>query len=568
MALELRPYQKEAVESVYSYFRSGSKGNPLIVAPTGSGKSLILGAFIVQTIQQWPNQKLLLLCHRKELIQQNYQKIIQLWPEAPVGVYSAGLKSRQLGRKVTVGGIASIYNKHEGLGWIDLVLCDECHLCPSDGEGMYRTLFDNLRKTNPNLKIIGLTATPYRLKTGMLTEEGGIYTDICYDIPIKQLVLDGYLAPLTSKVPKTQADLSNVKTRGGEYVAEDMERAMDDAALTEAAVNEMEVYLENRKSCMIFCAGVQHAQHVTEFLRLRGHVAECITGESDDMFRANTIARFRNGEIKFLVNVDVLTTGFDAPNVDGIILLRGTKSTGLYVQILGRGMRTHPGKADCMVLDFAGNILRHGPVDAITVKKKRAPNDEAVGKAPVKVCPQCQSSVLISAKICPDCGHAFPEEKPAHQAVATTAKVMVSIEPPQSFDVISVRYTKHEKEGKAPSMKVVYEVATNGGNLGRKFVAEWICLMHRGYAYQKAVEWWKEAIIYESSEIPMDIDEAINRSIELRKPEKIFVQPDGKFERVISRMYLDRDTWKKQVEAEGYEELKSKDPIDMEDLPF
>ena len=525
-----------------------------------SGKSLILAKFIEEVLRQWPDQRILLLAHRKELLQQNLEKLLAFYPNAPVGVYSAGLKQRQLGYSVTIAGIASVHNKARQIGWTDLVIIDEAHLLSNDEDTMYRKLIQELSEINPKVKVIGLTATPYRMKTGMLTDKGGIFTDIAYDIELGRLVKEGYLCPLVSKIPKTQADLSSVKVRGGEFVAADAERAMDIDELTEAAIDEMDLYLSDRSSWIVFCSGVEHAKHVSAALNSRGHEAEFIVGETDDIFRAATLRRFKEGKLKCLVNCDVLTTGFDAPNIDAIVLLRPTKSVGLYVQMLGRGSRLSPGKQTCIVLDFAGNIERHGPVDCVRIQRRAGGEGKEVTTAPVKTCPDCGTAIAISVMVCPTCGYEFPT-KQAHDVVATTKSVMMTLEPPQRWRVMGVEYKKHVKPDKAPSLRVTYQ-CEGDGNLQRKKVSEWVCLEHRGFAHQKAVKWWldshRDHKMPEIISIPRTIDQALDETRDLRPVLEIVVQNDGKFDRVVSRTLGD------------FVETKELNPWDIgyEDMPF
>lgn len=511
-----------------------------------SGKSILIGKFCQEVIQTWPNQRILMLAHRKELLQQNAAKLLQLWPDAPLGVYSAGLKSRQLGRAITMAGIASIYNKAKSLQWVDLILCDEVHLFPPDGEGMYQHLLRDLKQINPNIKLIGFTATPYRMKSGLLTDPGGIFTDIAYEIEIPPLIKDGYLCPLVSKSAMTQAVLSGVGKRGGEYISGEAEAIIDQDSLTQAAITEMEKYCSDRKSWIIFAQGVEHAKHVTEALNNRGHEAEFIIGESDTMFRESTLNRFKSGQLKCLVNCDVLTTGFDAPNIDALILLRATGSTGLYVQILGRAMRIHPDKRDAIVLDFCGNIERHGPIDEIRIKKKGGgAGSEAVTTAPVKICEKCRTSVAISVRLCPSCGSEFPIESKTHDVVASERDVMsinARAHLPQRLEVLGITYKRHEgKNGKPPSMRVIYELKTGEGNLEKKILSEWVHCENRKM-YSSLVRWWRPTSkLVDDIVIPTTVDEALKITNTLMTPKFVWVQKDGEWDRVVDREFPSRE---------------------------
>lgn len=548
-----RDYQIECIDSIYEYFRSGKSGNPLVVIPTGGGKSLVQAEFVRGVVEKWPEQRIMLLTHVQELLQQNGAELIEQWPEADfrLGYYSAGLKSRDTDAQITIAGIQSIYKRALEFGAIHLLIIDEAHLLPPKGAGMYRQFIEELSAINPKLKIIGMTATPYRLDSGMLHRgDGAIFTDICYDTDLLRLIHNGYLAPLTTKVGKKRADLAGVKIRGGEYVPGDLEAAMNKADVVNAAVNESIELCADRKKWLVFCSGVKHATNVRDELRKRGITSEMITGETPKLERAAIVERFKRGEIRALTNVNVLTTGFNVPDIDAIIVLRPTKSTGLHVQMLGRGMRMAPGKENCLVADFAGNILEHGPLAEIRVK------DNHVVKSPHKVCPDCYEAVPLNAKECPDCGYDFDRKEcpmchvlvkkkekfcpdcgyefialrePTHKARANIG-IDVLTSKKASFPgwatVDDVEYKLHRKQGKPDSLRVIY-------SCGITSYSEWICLEHSGFARDKAIGWWKNRDRGCPEDPPSTIVEALDRSYDLRTPVKILVDISQKFPNII-----------------------------------
>jgi DNA repair protein RadD len=220
----------------------------------------------------------------------------------------------------------------------------------------------------------------------------------------------------------------------------------------------------------------------------------------------------------------VLTTGFNAPGVDLIAMLRPTKSAGLYVQIVGRGCRLAPGKSDCLVLDFAGNIARHGPIDAIKPKRP----GEGDGEAPVKVCPDCASIVHAAARECPECGHAFPPPAPMIEARASTLEVLSSLVKPEWVAVSQVCYARHEKPGKPPSLRVEYWCGLSAHH-------EWICVEHAGYPRQKAATWW--AARAPGTALPKSVDEALQHAPALRQPAEIAVRPSGRYTEVVAARF-------------------------------
>ena len=296
-------------------------------------------------------------------------------------MYGNSLGRRDTDNDIIYAQLQSVWNKVEYLPPFDLLLIDEAHLVPKDGEGMYRSLIVALREKNPNLTVVGFTATPYRLNSGMLTEgEGAIFDDIVIDFGSGEnfirLIDDGYLSPLVTKCMDTEYEVDDVPMRGGEFVTSDLQKKMNDSGRTQKAMQEVLTKGQNRKQWLIFCAGISHAEMVCRMLNFSNVSARVVTGDTSPTERDQLISDYKAGKIRALVNCDVLTTGFDAPNTDMIVMLRPTLSPGLYVQMMGRGMRTAEGKENCLVLDFAKNIERHGPVNQIK------PNQKDICRAP------------------------------------------------------------------------------------------------------------------------------------------------------------------------------------------
>jgi DNA repair protein RadD len=514
--LTLRPYQQAAIASIYGYFQN-NKGNPLVIIPTAGGKSLVMASFIKGVLKAWPDQRILIVTHVRELIAQNHAEMIGLWPDAPAGIYSAGLGKREAQARVLFAGIQSIHRRAREIGHTDLVLIDEAHLIPGNSSTMYRRFLDALSEINPALKVIGLTATPFRTDSGMLHEgKSALFTDIAFEAPVRELIDQGYLSPLVSKQPTTQLDVSKVGTRAGDFIARDLAAAVDQEAITRAAVAEIIDYGKDRKSWLAFCSGVDHARHVAEEFQRRGITCRTIFGDTPKDERDAIIAAFKRGEIRALASMGVLTTGFNAPGVDLIALLRPTKSAGLYVQMVGRGTRLAPNKENCLVLDFAGNVRRHGPIDLVRPKR---PGEAGGGDAPTKVCPMCDSIVALSSTECPDCGYEFPARE---VKIAPTAAALPVLSPksPQWLPVHGVSYSRHDKLGGRPSLKATY-------SCGLKSYSEWVCIEHQGYARQKAADWWRKRA--PDVPIPLSVDEAIAQASRLTRPSDISVRPSGRY---------------------------------------
>lgn len=485
-AIALRPYQTAAIAAVYEHLASRDD-NPCVVIPTGGGKGVIVGQFCAEVVQRW-NVRILVLTHVKELVDQNATQASRFLSPLLVGVYSAGLKRRDLDHLVIVAGIQSVYQRAGDLGRFDLVLIDEAHLIPPDGESMYQTFLREAQALNPRLRVIGLTATPFRLRDGAICGADHILNAVCYEVGVKELIRDGYLSPLISKAGIAKADTAGLHVRAGEFVAEEVERLCDGDDLVRAACAEIIEHTSTRAACLIFAAGVTHAEHVANVLRTEHAVdVAWIFGHTPDSERDRIVRRFKRGELRYLVNVSVLTTGFDAPQVDCVALLRPTLSAGLYYQMVGRGFRLADGKTNCLVLDFGGNVLRHGPVDLLAVTDR---TERATGEAPAKECPQCHALVATGFAACPQCGFQFPPpQRDQHERQASSAGVLsgqVTITEHVVRDVFYAVHTKHGAPPEAPkTLRVEYEIGLN------RYQKEWVCIEHVGFARGKAEAWWR-----------------------------------------------------------------------------
>jgi DNA repair protein RadD len=233
MSLILYPYQRASIDGIYDYF-STKDGNPLVVIPTGGGKSLIIAQFIIEALQQYPETRILCLTHVKELIAQNHAELMGLWPTAPAGIYSAGLRKKEIASQVLFAGVQSIWNKAYNLQLVDLVLIDEAHLIPRSSNTTYRKLIADLLVINPHLKVIGFTATPFRLDSGLLHDgDDAVFNDIAYEVNIRDLMEQGYLTPLASQAGHNAINTAGVATRGGEFVAGQLDMAASDPETVE-----------------------------------------------------------------------------------------------------------------------------------------------------------------------------------------------------------------------------------------------------------------------------------------------------------------------------------------------
>jgi len=395
----------------------------------------------------------------------------------------------------------------------------------------------------------------------MICGPDNILNHICYEIGVKELIRDGYLCPLVTKAGVQKADTSGLHVRAGEFVAGEVEHLMDEDQLVESACREIVQYTQDRHSVLIFASGIKHAQHIQHVLQ-EAHGVECgfVCGKTPTGERDEILGRFRGGTsgslfeqkpLNCLVNVNVLTTGFDAPNIDCVALLRPTMSPGLFYQMCGRGFRLHPGKADCLVLDFGGNVLRHGPVDQIRVREAASNGN---GEAPAKECPQCHSVIAAGYAVCPDCGYEFPaRERANHDAKASDASILSGQVTDNEYEVRDVTYRVHTKrdapEGAPKTLRVDYRLGLN------HWQSEFICLEHTGYARQKAIQWWRRRS-------PDPVPDTAQRAVEIAEgggvafTEKITVRnvAGEKYDRIVGYKLGPMPEPMPLDEAMGYDE--------------
>jgi DNA repair protein RadD len=533
MTLKLRPYQETALYHTFEYFKEKS-GDPVIVLPTGSGKSLVIAEWVRFVFDMDPNARILIITHVRELVSQNYAELMALWPDAPAGIYSAGLNRRELGARILFASIQSIHKRALQIQQCDMVLIDEAHLIPRKSNTMYRRFLAELRRINPHLKIIGLTATPFRLDSGMLHEgDDALFTDIAHETPVRELIDDEYLSPPVSHRQKAEIDVTGVGTRGGEFIAAQLEVAALDPPVINAIADRIVEVGADRHGWLVFGCTVAHCEALNEALRARGVSSAAVFGETDKRERDRLISDFKARKIRALCSMGVLTTGFNARHVDLVALARPTKSTGLYIQMVGRGTRLSPetGKTNCLVLDFGGNIARHGPFDDPYIPKKK----KGTGPAPFKECPECGCACGTMTRLCPECGFEFPPpERLIHQ---TPDNKPILAEPPPWLEVSSVACELHEKPDKPPSMKVTYRVGL--GVMHR----EWVCFSHTGYARSKAEVWWQRR---GNSPVPRNTHEALARAAagELQHSSAIQVKPNGPYTEIV-RHRFDQDQQEK-----------------------
>lgn len=537
--MKLRPYQQRTLDELWDWFSRHNDGNPIVEAAVGAGKSLMIAALAQRADAEYPGTRILVLVHQKELLEQNVDKILKIWPTSDVGLYSAAVGKKQLNRQITYATIGSIYKKAYDLGRIDIVLADECHLINPKETGMWRKFLDDLSRTCPHARTIGWTGTPFRGNGVWLTAgDTPLFTQVATRVKMRELLDLGFLAPLVPAPTVAKIDTRDVRMSGDDYVVSELAKATDRADLVEATCAEIVDLARDRKRWLVFAVTIEHAGHVRDALARRGVDAEVVSSETPKDERARLIEDFRRGRLRCLVNVAVLTTGFDVPEVDFIALLRATKSPVLYVQIAGRGMRcvganieesTANGKANCLWADFTDTTVTMGPVDEV---QGRLPSGNRKGQAPTKLCPECGSQNPAAAPQCTSCQFKFPEpERIKHGAEASSAAILSQQRESmfQTVRVEEVRYRVHQKEGSPESLRVEYYDGL------MRVASEWVCLSHHGYARKKAENWWLNRSKIDA--IPTSTDEAIEwldyDDKILRQPSALVINRQSKYPTIV-----------------------------------
>jgi DNA repair protein RadD len=478
--MHLRDYQQAAVDALWQSLRTPDAA-PVMVLPTGAGKSVIIAHAAAQALQK--DGRVLIVADREELLTQNHEKLRGLVGPRDVSMWAASLDRKEGWGKIVIGSLASIYKHTKALGKRNLVLIDEAHMVSHEG-GMYRKLADGLLQINPKTRFAGFTATPYRMNGGVIYKgHNPLFNCIGYNISMRTLINQGYLSNLISAhALGSVIDVSKAKIHGGDYAKKDIETSLNEILVT--ALEELVIAGQSRKSWLLFLPGIQTASDCVDWLKAKGIKAAFIHGETERMQRRHIISRFRSGEIRALVNVDVLTKGFDAPNTDLVALLRATKSLTLYQQMVGRGSRLHPGKTDCLVLDYGGNIARLGPVDQIEIEEIKG--KAKGGTAPFRFCTECGCANAMTNTNCVHCGADLPEiVKATGKNLRQKASRLAILSEPTQKSVISMQFGMVYAPNRPHRVKITYTLADH-----HKPCHIFLDFGGTGFALRQSKQWW------------------------------------------------------------------------------
>ena len=580
----LRPYQKEAVGSVVQHFRT-RKDPALVVLPTGAGKSLVIAELC-----RIANGRVLVLAHVKELVEQNHGKFEALGEQG--AIFSAGLSRRETQGKVVFGSVQSVSRHLDKFDkQFSLLIVDECHRISEGEKTQYQQVFRHMMQTNREVKIVGLTATPYRLGMGWIYRyhhKGTVrstkpkFFDHCvYELPLRTLIDQQYLTPAhIVDVLAAQYDFSALEHElDGSYIESELQRLVaENKRVTPLIIQQVIEYARDRKGVMIFASSVQHAKEILGLLP-KGEAA-LIVGDTPSEERDELIQSFKDMKIKYLVNVSVLTTGFDAPHVDLIALLRPTASVSLFQQMIGRGLRLFPDKTECLVLDYACNGFdlfapevgeprpdrKSVPVEIPCPQcghindfwGKVGPGGELIehygrkckGFAELhgeieycdfrfryKVCPACGAENDISARQCHSCKQMLVDpDKKLRDALRERGTMVIRC--------AGIQFSRHLNKHDQPSLKVTYH-GEEGGEIDEYFRLDTPKQKRAFYYY----------FVREHHRLPgmtfqiKSIEQIIEDAHQFRHPDFVIAKKQGKFWRIEDKIFDYKGRYRTASEA-------------------
>lgn len=505
-AITLRPYQQRTLDALLDALAEGE--HPVASVATGGGKSLIIAALCAKL-----DGRVLVVTHRKKLLEQNSKQLARyLGIDEDIGVYSAGLDQRDTTQRVLFGGVASIYKRMPELqraGRFEYVIVDEAHLCPPPSqEAMYRQVFLGCY---PGVQRIGLSATPSRAGIPIWGHEDRWFSCCSVTVGIKELTPE-YLTPLTGIFTAQDVDLSKVRVQKGEFVQSDASQAMSEEKVARAALDEACALAAQRQAWMVFCCDVAHTQLIHGLLTERGIPCGQMHSQQSSDDNDAALQAFTAGETRALISCDMLTTGVDIPRADCGILLRPTMSKELLVQMLGRLTRQHPGKTDALILDYAGNLDRHAPLDELTAKETTPARQKRDAEEQTRT-----------------------EQERERERLARHAQSVVSGD---TYAVARMSYESYAKrtEPSKHLLRVSYYCPAKPGD---HWVHQYLCYEgYTGYPRQQAAAWFARR----GRQAPATAADAELMARTLPMPEEITVAQDWKFWRVVMEYFSQKET--------------------------
>jgi DNA repair protein RadD len=539
--LVLRAYQEQIVDALIKAFEVDKR--ILLQLPTGGGKTIIFAEIVRRLMLEYSEMRTLIVMHREILVRQTVEKMLFVWPNAPIGIACASVGEKSVHMPLTIASYQTLISRLGELEPVDLVIVDEAHhipptkkiKAPTDKPSQYHKLFDVLQRCSPALRILGVTATPFLAGHGYLYGDGckkgsvNFFPKLTYQQKISALQSEGWLAPYRAKsIENIEGELKAVKKSNGDFALNELERVMVKAVHLESAVRAYQEFGENRRHCVIFAATIAHAEELVRCFKGEGLNAQAVHSELGKLERAQVLADFKSGALPIIINVSVLTEGWDEPHVDLILFCRPTLSTGLYVQMIGRGLRPCANKSDLLILDLSGNCLRHGDPDEPFVEIPSG-IQRAKREGAWKPCPECGRVVSITALTCPDCAHEFPmrfEEAAAGRLVGRDLPFT-----PQKRALLKVEAYPYVSRAGNYMLRIDAHVDEEG------IVSTFLDVEGKSglYGKMRAKQFWDKHCQSEINKggYPISVDEYAEYFDVLTMPSEVYVKQDGRYKKIV-----------------------------------
>jgi DNA repair protein RadD len=443
----LRPYQSECVSAVWNDLIINRTA--LVVLSTGSGKSVIINELIRKSLEAKPDIKILVAFNRVTLLSQLGQRFENYFGQDKVGFYCGTEQRWENHKSITVGSIQSL--KLDDLNY-NLIIFDEVHNV-NEEEGRYADFIKHQIQQNEKTKIVGFTATAYRAD-GFIYGKGKLFTHITYERGLKFFIKNKFLVPPVCKQPDHQIDLKQLRVLRGEYRQDDIDAQTMNLKMAQDQVRDALNRSQGRKKIVWACASINHAELIRDLLREENETALTLHSKMDWDARNFAEDEFKNGQTRHLTFVTVISEGYDQTDIDCVVFMRPTKSPALMVQIVGRGLRLHEGKDDCLVLDYGNVISTLGPLEAPVIQKKGKGTSNLTPSQ--KSCPECRTYVAPRTMLCPDCGYNWPKADALKLNLTADENVSFFAKTIKTMKVNNVRLSHHISRSSTKSFKLSY----------------------------------------------------------------------------------------------------------------
>lgn len=500
--MDLRPYQVECLNKVWNDIQT--KLNVMVQGPTAFGKTIAFAKICQRFIREMPQGRILILVDREILVTQSRDKLLRVAPELKddIGICCSSVQNKkELEHKITIASRQTLINQLNYFQPVNIIILDEAHLAriPQEDDtekdyDQFQTIITKLKEYNPKTRLIGFSATPYRLSQGYIYSDKNTkgclpyFPELNYSIAISELMAQGFLSPLAAKTiisDQAKNEINSCKITAGEYNLSMLADIMSSGIHVNSAVEAWREHASDRKKTLCFCTTIEHCEIVAKAFKDAGIPAIAIHSKLEDDDLTEAMNSLEEGHYKIFCSVAKLTTGLDVPDIDCILALRPTKSTSLWIQIIGRGLRIAPGKTDCLCLDLSGCFNEHGTnLDKPRVFYKLTKKNDSEKKEPeAKQCPSCSAILHPACRICPDCEYVFVfqttiDQQPELRDVVIGPDI-------RKFQVTNMTAVlNHSKKSDKDNIWVKLHFEDPEADFRSRFksVSMWLCFPNDGYS--------------------------------------------------------------------------------------